>query len=85
VYATCQSAAELAETAAEESPGAALLLAVLAVVVWSRSGVDLYGDYSKKLHEGWSDIAANERIDLDWHGEAAQTSLALLWFCDATA
>src|SRR3984893_4970974 len=31
------------------------------------------------------DIAANERIDLDWHGEAAQTSLAYLSPMTATA
>jgi hypothetical protein len=53
-YATCLAAAELAEASAEETPGAALILAVIALFVWSRSwGPDLHGDFTKTLHEGW--------------------------------
>jgi hypothetical protein len=39
------------------------------------------GASSSRFH----DIAASERTELDLRGEAPQTNLAPLWFCDATA
>jgi len=73
----CRSAAQLAEAAAEESPGAALLLAIVAVIAWSRSATDLYGDHSKTLDEGWS-VMPHACAVAGVRAKAFQATLALI-------